>query len=330
MGDCAAAAADNPEGVEFALLTPSRTRPNQDMAITFRQLEIFVAAASDCNFRRTADRLGVSQPSISNQIRALEGHLGHSLFERRRGSPPTLSEEGQMFLEKAKELVMGRQEMEQQGSSARGGRGIRLAVTAGPLLLDVYIRPRLSAFCEAHPNIQLDFVPLHPTRGAVPMVLGGEVDLAVFTGDYVADERLQAEVVNTVGVSIYASPALAKRAQKPGAKISDLPFIMPPDEFKPTRFMWRILKEAGFEPKNIIARSQFPDVIANMTLEGRGVAVLFDHHAASGLADGRIVKIGPQLPSTSLVLLVGPRAQRPAAAPAVDLFRQATRKLATR
>jgi len=300
------------------------------MSITFRQLEIFVAAATDCNFRRTADRLGVSQPSISNQIRALEGHLGHSLFERRRGSPPVLSEEGQVFLEKAKELVLGRQEMQQQTSCTRGSRAIRLAVTATPLLLDAYIRPKLPAFCEAYPNILLDFVPLHPMRGAVPMVLNAEVDLAVFTGDFVNDERLQAEVINTVGCSIYASPALARRASRPGTKLSDLPWIMPPEEFRPTRFMLRTLREAGIEPSNIIARSQFPDVIANMALEGRGVAVLFDHFAASGLADGRIVKIGPQLPSTSRILLIGPRAQRPAAQPAVDLFRQATRTLATR
>jgi DNA-binding transcriptional LysR family regulator len=300
------------------------------VSITFRQLEIFVSAAADCNFRRTADRLGVSQPSISNQISALEGHLGHSLFERRRGSPPVLSEEGQIFLEKAKELVLGRQEMHQQSRLTRGPRAIRLAVTAGPLLLDAYIRPKLPAFCEAYPNIVLDFVPLHPTRGAVPMVLGGEVDLAVFTGDFVNDERLQAEVINTVGVSIYASPALARRASRQGTKLAELPWIMPSDEFKPTRFMWRMLKDEGIEPSNIIARSQFPDVIANMCLEGRGVAVLFDHFAASGLSDGRIVKIGPQLPSTSRILLIGPRAQRPAAQPAVDLFRQATRTLATR
>jgi DNA-binding transcriptional LysR family regulator len=156
------------------------------------------------------------------------------------------------------------------------------------------------------------------------------VDLAVFTGDFAVDDRLQSEVVNTVGVSMYCSPQLARRCARHGKNLSDLPWIMPPDEFKPTRFMWRNLKEAGIEPSNIIARSQFPDVIANMCLEGHGMAVLFDHHAASGLAGGRIVKIGPPLPSTSLILLVGQRAQRHAAQPAVDLFRQATRKLATR
>lgn len=300
------------------------------MSITFRQLEIFVAAAKDCNFRRTADRLGVSQPSISNQIRALEGHLGHNLFERRRGSPPALSSEGQIFLEKAKELVMGRMEMEQQGSHLRGPRIIRLTAMAGPLLLDSYIRPRLPAFCEANQNIVLDFVPLHPSRNPVSMILSNEIDLAVFTGDFINDDRVQSEILNTVGYSIYASPALARRAAKPGMNIGDLPFIMPPEDFRPTRFMWRALRDAGIEPKNIIARSQFPDVNANMALEGRGVAVLFDHFATSGLADGRIVKIGPQMPSTSRILLIGPRAKRPAAEPAVELFRQATRILATR
>jgi DNA-binding transcriptional LysR family regulator len=300
------------------------------MSITFRQLEVFVAATLDCNFRRTADRLGVSQPSISNQIRALEGHLGQSLFERRRGSPPMLSAEGVLFLAKARELVQGRSDMEQQGQAQRAPRALRLTVTAGPLLLDAYIRPRLPAFCEAHPHITLEFIPLHPTRGAVPMVLGGEVDLAVFTGDFVTDERLVAEVIRTVGCSLYASPALARRASKPGTNIADLPFIMPPDEYRPTRWMWRGLKDVDIEPRNIIARSQFPDVIANMCIEGRGCAVLFDHYAAKGLANGSLLRIGPPLASTSLVLLTGPRARYAVARPAVDLFRHATRTLVER
>lgn len=35
------------------------------MALTFRKLEVFVAVAEDGNFRRAADRLGISQPSVS-------------------------------------------------------------------------------------------------------------------------------------------------------------------------------------------------------------------------------------------------------------------------
>ncbi|MEO8306464.1 MAG: LysR family transcriptional regulator [Pseudomonadota bacterium] len=299
------------------------------MPITFRQLEIFVAAASDCNFRCTADRLGVSQPSISNQIRALEEQVGKRLFERRRGSPPMLSPEGIQYLEKARELVQGRQDMERQARDQPGSRSVRLTVTAGLLLLDAYIRPRLPAFCESHPNILLDFVPLHPTRGAAPMVLSGEVDLAVFTGDFLVDQRLESEIIDTVGCSIYASPALARRVSRAGGKLSDLPFLMPPAEYRPTRWMYRALKDAGVELRNIIARSQFPDVISNMAIEGRGAAVLFDHFATQGVTEGKLVRIGPPLASTQRVLLIGARAKRPAAQPAVDLFRQATRSLDT-
>jgi len=62
------------------------------------------------------------------------------------------------------------------------------------------------------------------------------------------------------------------------------------------RFMWRTLKEAGIEPKNIIgARSSRGD---GHHVPGRhGVAVLFDHFVASGLAEGRIVKLGPPMPA---------------------------------
>ena len=299
------------------------------MSITFRQLEIFVAAASDCNFRRTADRLGVSQPSISNQIRALEEQVGKSLFERRRGSPPMLSPEGIQYLEKARELVQGRQDMEQQSLDQPGTRSVRLTVTAGLLLLDVYIRPRLPGFCESHPHIILDFVPLHPTRGAVPMVLSGEVDLAVFTGDFVVDQRLESEIINTVGCSIYASPALARRASRPGVKIGDLPFLMPPAEYRPTRWMHRALKDVGVET----AQHHRALAVSGCHLQHghrgprRRSAVRSLRHAGRGRRQAGEDR--SPLPSTQRVLLIGARAKRPAAQPAVDLFRQATRSLGT-
>jgi DNA-binding transcriptional LysR family regulator len=112
-------------------------------------------------------------------------------------------------------------------------------------------------------------------------------------------------------------------------KLGDLPFLMPPAEYRPTRWMHRALKDVGVEPRNIVARSQFPDVISNMAIEGKGAAVLFDHFAIQGVAEGKLVRIGPPMPSTQRVLLIGPRAKRPAAQPAVEMFRQATRSLGT-
>src|SRR5690606_38657745 len=51
---------------------------------TLRQLEIFLAAAEDCHFMRTANRFGISQAAVSSHIATLEAQLGKRLFVRRR------------------------------------------------------------------------------------------------------------------------------------------------------------------------------------------------------------------------------------------------------
>jgi DNA-binding transcriptional LysR family regulator len=78
------------------------------MALTFRKLEVFVAVAELGNFRKAAERLGISQPSVSSQVKAMERYLGYELFDRRRGAPAELSAHGRSFLARALELVAAR------------------------------------------------------------------------------------------------------------------------------------------------------------------------------------------------------------------------------
>jgi len=295
------------------------------MTITFRQLEIFVAAAGDGSFRRTASRFSITQPSVSSHIQALESYLGYALFDRRRGSAPVLTAEGQWFLQKARELVDSRARIQTSADASRPPEAIQLTIMAGPLLLDSCIRPRLTDFCVANPGLALQFIPLHPSRSAEQLLESGDIDMAIFTGEPADDVQQQSEAVESIGCSIYAAPRLAARAREPGVALGDLPWVMPPEDFAPTRFMWRYLKNAGVELRNVVARSQFPDVMAHMAFEGRGVTVLFDDFAATALAEGRISRIGPALPKTSRVLLVGNRARQAASGPAVDLLRHALR-----
>ncbi|MDE6280612.1 MAG: LysR family transcriptional regulator, partial [Oscillospiraceae bacterium] len=68
-----------------------------------RVLRYFLAAAREESITRAAERLHLTQPNLSRQLRELEDELGATLFIRGRGI--TLTEEGQIFRKRAEEMM---------------------------------------------------------------------------------------------------------------------------------------------------------------------------------------------------------------------------------
>ena len=116
-----------------------RSRPS------IRQFEYFIAIADAASFRRAANRLQVSQPTLTNQILALEAALGLQIFERSRGGT-VLTAVGRELLPNARRLLEEFQGVIDQAESvSRGPAGTyRLGVTPtlGPYLLP-HILPAL-------------------------------------------------------------------------------------------------------------------------------------------------------------------------------------------
>ena len=75
-----------------------------DIDMNIGQIHCFLALADELSFRRAADRLGVSQSSISSQIKRLEMDVGVALFERSTRSV-RLTEAGRRVLPEAKALI---------------------------------------------------------------------------------------------------------------------------------------------------------------------------------------------------------------------------------
>jgi DNA-binding transcriptional LysR family regulator len=85
-----------------------------------RQLRYFVAVADELHFAKAADRLGISPPSLTQQIQALERHLGTRLFHRTKRSV-ALSDAGAQLLAMARETLRHAEQTEMVGKLA--GRG---------------------------------------------------------------------------------------------------------------------------------------------------------------------------------------------------------------
>lgn len=121
-----------------------------------RQLRYFIAVAEELNFSRAARRLHMSQPPLSQQIKAVEDELGTTLLERNRRSV-RLTEPGRLFLRQARAIVA---QLDDAGDevrrAARGEAGeIRLAFTGSVPMFAPF--PRfIQAFRERSPGVRVE------------------------------------------------------------------------------------------------------------------------------------------------------------------------------
>ena len=121
---------------------------------SLRQLEYLIELSRERHFRRAAQKLGVSQPTLSMQLRALEERLGLDLVERSRNQT-LITPAGLKVVEIGMRMLRDRQEIYDLAKSAGAPLGgvIRLGLphTVGPHLLPL-ILPELH---RSHPDLTL-------------------------------------------------------------------------------------------------------------------------------------------------------------------------------
>ncbi|MET1412703.1 LysR family transcriptional regulator [Roseibium sp. HPY-6] len=137
-------------------------------------LRVFEAAARTGSFARAAELLAMSPPAVSQQIRALEAHLGRPLFKR-AAAGVSLTEAGRSLLGVVGE-ALGRMESAAAALAAPGTPplvvGVSMALSVG------WLAPRLPGFLSSNPGVTLELYsllgrPETPPRQAVLWIAFG-------------------------------------------------------------------------------------------------------------------------------------------------------------
>lgn len=143
---------------------------------TLRQLKVFEAVARRLSFSRAAEELHLTQPAVSTQVRALEGHVGMPLFEQ-LGKKVFLTQAGDELLYFCRTIIQQFDEAEAAMAQLKGIAGGKLnvaVISAG----DYFFPQLMVAFARQHPGVQLN-LSVHNREELLGELAANRTDLAV-------------------------------------------------------------------------------------------------------------------------------------------------------
>jgi DNA-binding transcriptional LysR family regulator len=145
--------------------------------IELRGLRHLVVLARHLNFVRAADELGVTQPTLSRSIQALERRLGVQLFDRDRGGV-RLTAHGRTVVEHATLLLMDAEELERQSRQSAQGEVGRVRFGMAPMPARTLLSRTLSERLQAAPRVTHEVV-VRDVEALSGMLLAGEIEFFV-------------------------------------------------------------------------------------------------------------------------------------------------------
>jgi LysR family transcriptional regulator, hca operon transcriptional activator len=195
-------------------------------AVELRHLRYFVAVAEELNFTRAAARLRTAQPSLSQQIRRLEGEVGVQLLER-TNRRVQLTAAGRAFLREARELLNHADRAVQAAVRADAGQMGTLSVGVMPAA-EIQILPRiLPAVASRLPDVKLSLHSV-PFADTLAGLRNQSLDVSFLWAPIEEPDLKTYEVLKQrVLVALPAGHPLARLSRVPLERLREFPCVAP-------------------------------------------------------------------------------------------------------
>jgi DNA-binding transcriptional LysR family regulator len=240
-----------------------------------RHLRYFVAVAEELSFNRAAQRLRISQPPLSNQIRQLEEELGVQLFERSsRGV--RMTEAGEALLDEARRIFVQLEQTTRVVQRVGHGEVGRLTLGFVPSASNEMLPSILRTFRHRYPEVELFLREMRPDR-VVQRLHDQQID-AGFLYLPLDDASLNVECVSREPL-VLALPESHRLASKPRIALQALteePFILPARYSMPGLYgqVTKACHQAGFVPRAVQKDVWLMQTIVGLVAGNIGVALV--------------------------------------------------------
>jgi DNA-binding transcriptional LysR family regulator len=270
-----------------------------------RHLRYFLAVAEELHFHRAATRLHISQPPLSQQIRALERELGVTLLERNRRRV-TLTAAGEGFRDDARMILAAVERASERARDlARGSLGTLSIGFVGSAMFSPTLPDILREFRAGHPDVALALREL-PTTAQLQALVGGELDVGVIRGpvaDAEVDPQLELMTIQRehLVAALPADHRLATRRRLRAEELRGETFVILARREAPGLYagLASTMGEAGGVPDDVLEVAEMQTIIS-LVAGGFGVSLV---PASVGEVDRSGVAFRPIAGSTPTIEL---------------------------
>ncbi len=240
-------------------------------AIELRHLRYFVAVAQELHFGRAAERLGITQPVLSDQIRRLETLLGVQLLHRTK-RVVQLTEPGKSFLVDVIQVLEQTDAAIATVRRAAQGKFGKLAIGyTGPALYTV-LPEIVRTFRDRNPNIEITLHE-HCTPAQEAALFADKIHVAFLHPPIDSNVQLQTVLQEPMVVALPENHPLAHRSFLSIKELAQDSFILFPRDIGPYLYSQIIglCNRAGFNPRVVQEATPQPTMIG-LVAAGIGIA----------------------------------------------------------
>ncbi|WP_165976856.1 LysR family transcriptional regulator [Arthrobacter nitrophenolicus] len=263
--------------------------------LSLRDLQQYVVLAEELNFRLAADRLHISQPTLTQTLQRLERHFGATLIERSTRKSH-LTEAGRTLYEGAELLLGDAKRLDAEVRSVGAGMRRELRVGAVNPAMGSLMPQVLQAVHRSFPDVRISLQPM-ASFALMRALRDGRLDIAVVRTSDSVPGFVATELMNDALLAVLPSAhPLATREQISVAELSGEPFIMAPRSRNPAFHdeLVSLYHRRGCSPSQFIESNGLHSQLALVGAEV-GVAVQSVLYRDPGREDIVFVPVGENL-----------------------------------